>query len=119
MVWGTVDGFGWIGTDWDGTGWIEMDCEGTGCRTGRTGTTVGDGGSTGSTMWTVWLWVCGSIAVIGDFVLFVLGCGVVVLVDGLTVDPVVDGDGVSGVPNTVNGSFFLAFPSRLFGTPFI
>ena len=108
MVGGTLDGFGWMGTDLDGTGWTEMDCGGTGCRTG---TTVGDGGSTGSTMWTVWLWVCGSIAVIGDIVLSVLGCGVVV--------PVVDSDGVSGVPNAVNGSFFLAFPSRLFGTPFI
>ena len=116
MVGGTLDGFGWMGTDLDGTGWTEMDCGGTGCRTG---TTVGDGGSTGSTMWTVWLWVCGSIAVIGDIVLSVLGCGVVVPVDGLTVVPVVDGDGVSGVPNAVNGSFFLAFPSRLFGTPFI
>ena len=116
MVGGTLDGFGWMGTDLDGSGWTEMDCGGTGCRTG---TTVGDVGSTGLTMWAVWLWVCGSIALIGDIVLFVFGYGVVVPVDGLTVVPVVDGDGVSGVPNTVNGSFFLAFPSRLFGTPFI
>jgi len=116
--WGTVDweGVAWIGIDWGGIGWIEMDWDGMGWTAGTSGRT-GAGVRSGSTMWTLWVWLCWGWIVVwgGGFVVFVggvTGLGVVVVVV-----TIVAGNSVAA--NTVNGSFFLVFPSLFELTPFI